>query len=129
MAKTKNVLMINSSGHIDKQIVFKRYGEKTVISKYPNMSKVKRSDKQKRMNDMMEAANEAAHQVIDDDQLKMEAQIRLDVSTNKLYTALVREFFQHHKDDKDPLGSVGLERDLDSRKWNKKRKYKRRQID
>src|SRR5690349_3796234 len=103
MASTKNIVMTNTSGNIDKQIVFKRYGDKTVISKYPNMSKVKRSEKQKRMNDMMEAANEAAHQILDDETSKMEAQVRLNVTTNNLYRALVREFFQLHKDDKDPL--------------------------
>lgn len=126
MATTKNILMINTSGHIDKQIVFKRYGDKTIISKYPNMSRVKRSDKQKRMNDMMEAANEAALEIMDDEKLKMEAQARLDVTSNKLYRALVREFFQLHKDDQDPLKAVGLTRDLISRKYNKKRKYRRR---
>jgi hypothetical protein len=125
MATTKNILMINTSGNIDKQIVFKRYGEKTVISKYPNMSRVRRSDKQKRMNDMMEAANEAAREIMYDDQLKMEAQVRLDVTSNKLYNALVREFFQLHKNDQDPLKAVGLTRDLVSRKYNKKRNYNR----
>jgi hypothetical protein len=126
MATTRNILMTNTSGNIDKQIVFKRYGEKTVISKYPDMSRVRRSDKQKRMNDMMEAANEAARMIMYDEKLKMEAQVRLDVTTNKLYNALVREFFQMHKNDEDPLRAVGLTRDLDNRKDNKKRNYNRR---
>src|SRR5689334_6248155 len=125
MARTKNILMIGTSGNIDKQIVFKRYGEKTVISKYPNMSRVKRSENQKRMNDMMEAANEAAHEILDDDKLKMEAQVRLNVTANNLYRALVREFFQLHKNDEDPLKAVGLTRDLVSRKYNKGRNFKR----
>ena len=111
--------MIGRSGNIDKQIVFKRYGEKTVISKYPNMSRVKRSENQKRMNDMMEAANEAAHEILDDDKLKMEAQVRLNVTANNLYRALVREFFQLHKNDEDPLKAVGLTRDLVSRKYKR----------
>ena len=106
MATTKNIMMKKSSGNIDKQLVFKTYGEKTVISKYPNMSRVKRSEKQKRMNDMMEAANEAAQQVLDDDTLKMEAQVRLNVTSNRLYNALIKEYFQLHKDDKDPLKGV-----------------------
>jgi hypothetical protein len=126
MATTRNILMTNTSGNIDKQIVFKRYGDKTVISKYPDMSRVRRSDNQKRMNDMMEAANEAARMIMYDEKLKMEAQVRLDVTTNKLYNALVREFFQIHKHDEDPLKAVGLKRDLDNRKDNKKRNYNRR---
>jgi len=125
MATTKSLLMINTSGHINKEIVFKRYGDKTVITAYPKMSKVKRSEKQKRMNDMMEAANKAAHDVMKDDKLKMEAQVRLNVTSNKLYTSLVREFIQLHKDDEDPLKSVGLIRNLYLRKNNKARKLRR----
>jgi len=117
--------MINSSGQINKEIVFKRYGNKTVITAYPNMSKVKRSEKQKRMNDMMEAANKSAHDTMKDEKLKMEAQVRLNVTSNKLYTSLVREFIKLHKDDEDPLKSVGLFRNLYSRKNNKARKLKR----
>ena len=117
--------MINTSGHIDKQLVFKRYGDKTVITAYPNMSKVKRSDKQKRMNDMMEAANRSAHNIMHDDKLKMEAQVRLNVTSNKLYISLVREFIQLHKDDEDPLKAVGLTRNLYLRKINRNRKLRR----
>jgi len=125
MATTKSLLMINSSGQINKEIVFKRYGNKTVITAYPNMSKVKRSEKQKRMNDMMEAANKSAHDTMKDEKLKMEAQVRLNVTSNKLYTSLVREFIKLHKDDEDPLKSVGLFRNLYSRKNNKARKLRR----
>jgi len=125
MATTKSLLLMKASGQINKEIVFKRYGDKTVITVYPNMSKVKRSEKQKRMNDMMEAANKAAHDVMKDDKLKMEAQVRLNVTSNKLYTSLVREFIQLHKDDEDPLKSVGLIRNLYLRKNNKARKLRR----
>jgi hypothetical protein len=118
--------MKNTSGHLNKQVVFKNYDGKTVISKYPDMSKVKRSEKQKRMNDMMEAANEAALNIMDDDKLKMEAQVRLNVTNNKLYNSLVREFFQLHKNDEDPLKAVGLIRDLEVRKINKSRKNQKR---
>lgn len=94
--------MKKTSGSIDKQIVFKRYAEKTVISKYPDMSRVKRSPKQKLMNRLMALANEEALLVISDDQLKMEAQVRLNVTSNKLYTALVKEFFINYKEGKIP---------------------------
>jgi len=125
MATTKSLLLMKASGQINKEIVFKRYGDKTVITVYPNMSKVKRSEKQKRMNDMMEAANKAAHDVMKDDKLKMEAQVRLNVTSNKLYTSLVSEFIQLHKDDEDPLKAVGLIRNLYLRKNNKARKLRR----
>ena len=125
MATSKSLLLMNSSGHINKEIVLKQYGDKTVITKYPNMKKVKRSDKQKRMNDMMEAANKSAHDIMKDEKLRTEAQVRLNVTSNKLYTSLVREFIQLHKDDEDPLKSVGLFRNLYLRKNNKARKLRR----
>lgn len=43
MARTKNPLWVGSkgtSGTISKQIVFKQYEDKTVITKYPDMSHV-----------------------------------------------------------------------------------------
>jgi len=106
MATTRNIMMKKSSGNIDKQLVFKTYGEKTVISKYPDMSRVKRSPEQKRFNDLMDAANRAVHTILYDPKLKMEAQVRLNVTSNKLYNALIKEYFQFHKDDKEPLKGV-----------------------
>jgi hypothetical protein len=43
----KNILLHQVRGQIGKQIVVKRYGNKTVITAYPDMSKVKPSKKQK----------------------------------------------------------------------------------
>ena len=48
MARSEsNVLLHQVSGQIGKQIVVKRYGKKTVISAYPDMSRVKPSKLQK----------------------------------------------------------------------------------
>lgn len=43
----KNILLHQVRGQIGKQIVVKRYGNKTVITAYPDMSKIKPSKKQK----------------------------------------------------------------------------------
>jgi hypothetical protein len=49
MARTNsNALLKGFSGAIGKQIVVKQYGDKTVISKYPDMSGVKASPNQKK---------------------------------------------------------------------------------
>jgi hypothetical protein len=49
MARTdSNALLKGFSGAIGKQIVVKQYGDKTVISKYPDMSGVKASPNQKK---------------------------------------------------------------------------------
>lgn len=94
MAKTKNLLVQHLSGHIGKQLVFKQYGDKTVVSKYPDMSRRKLSREQKKINKRMAEANEEARWIMADEKLRAEAQVRLDVTSNKLYTALIREYFK-----------------------------------
>lgn len=81
------------SGHIGKELVIRQREGKTIVSKYPDMSKRKLSPKQLRVNETMEEANYYALGTIGNDELRDEAQIRLNVTRNKLYTALVKEFF------------------------------------
>jgi hypothetical protein len=97
MAISKNMLLRNLSGGIGGQIVFKQYGELTVVSQYPNMSKRKLSKKQKQNNETMEEANYAAKTIMANEELRNEAQLRLNVTRNKLYTALIREYFMKVK--------------------------------
>lgn len=94
MAISENVLLKKLSGHLGKQIVFKQYGEKTVVSAYPNMSRRKLSVKQKEVNAMMEDANYQAKRIMANEELRQAAQVRLDVTSNKLYTALIKEYFK-----------------------------------
>lgn len=93
MAISENILLKKLSGHLGKQIVIKQYGDKTVVSTYPDMSKRKLSPKQLRVNKIMEEANEEAHRIMGDEELKNLAQVRLNVTRNKLYTALIKEYF------------------------------------
>ena len=94
MAISENILLQKLSGHLGKQIVFKQYGDKTVVCKYPDMSKRTLSAKQLRVNAMMKEANEEAKRIIADDDLRNEAQVKLNVTRNKLYTTLVKEYFK-----------------------------------
>jgi len=98
MAITNNVIMKNLSGHLGKEIVFKQYGDKTVVSKYPDMSKRILSAKQIQAQEMMEEANYEARGIMADKKLRNEALLRLNVTTNKLYTALIREYFRKAKE-------------------------------
>src|SRR5689334_12507917 len=98
MAITRGLLMQNVSGHVARQIVFKKYGEKTVVSKYPDMSQRELTSKQLRVNEIMANANYRAKGIIADPTLKNEALLRLNVTTNRLYTALVKEYFKAEKD-------------------------------
>jgi hypothetical protein len=93
MAISNNPLMHGVTGSINKQIVFRRYGNKTVVSAYPDMSKRKLSPRQKRMNEIMKEANESAKAIMADEDQRNAARLRLDVPRNKLYTALIKEYF------------------------------------
>ena len=95
MAISENLIFKNVSGHIGKQIVFKQYGDKTVVSKYPDMSKRKLSPKQLRVNEIMQEANYEAKSILADEALRTAAQVRLNVTRNKLYTALIKEYFKN----------------------------------
>ena len=105
MARSENFLLKKLSGHLGKQIVFKQYGDKTIMTQYPDMSGRKLSDKQRRVNELMEEANIEAKRILADEQLKMEAQSRLNVTRNKLYTALIKEYFKNAKVNNDNPGT------------------------
>ena len=93
MAISNNLLHYNLSGHLGRQLVFKQYGNKTVVSKYPDMSRRKFSARQKQLQDTMAEANYNARTILADKKSRMEAQLRLNVTSNRLYTALIKEYF------------------------------------
>src|SRR5687768_8664228 len=93
MAKTDNIFFQKTSGHIGRQLVFKQYGGKTIVTKYPDMSKRVLSEKQLANNRIMEEANYAAREIMADEVQRNAAQVRLNVTSNKLYTSLIREYF------------------------------------
>lgn len=96
MAVNKNGFL-KLSGQLNKELVFKQYGDKTVVSKYPDMSKRVLSPKQMQVNERLEKANHAAKAIMADEELSMAAQVRLNVTRNKLYTALIKEYFKKEK--------------------------------
>jgi hypothetical protein len=95
MAISNNLILEGTTGAINKQIVLRRVGNKTIISAYPDMSSRKLSAKQKQVNQLMKKANEAAKNIISDDVQRDAAQIRLNVPRNRLYTALIKEYFRN----------------------------------
>ena len=95
MAISEIILFKNVSGHIGKQMVFKQYAGKTVVTKYPDMSGRTLSEKQLRANEIMQKANYAVKTVLADEKQRMEAQVRLKVTSNKWYTALIKEYFKN----------------------------------
>ena len=95
MAVTESLIMQKISGHLGKQLVFKQYGDKTVVTKYPNMSNRILSNKQIRINEMMAEANYSAKTILGNEALKNAAQLRLNTTRKKLYHALVKEYFKN----------------------------------
>jgi disulfide oxidoreductase YuzD len=97
MALTESLFFQKASGHMARQFVFKQYNGKTFITKYPDMSKRILSEKQLKNNKRMEQANYNAREIMADEELCKNAQVRLNVTRNRLYTALIREYFTDEK--------------------------------
>jgi hypothetical protein len=95
MASSKSTILKSFSGGIGKQVVLKQYGDKTVLSAYPNMSKRVLSPKQLENNKLMKKANMTAKGILKNPKMRDAEQLRLNVTRNKLYTALIRDFFQN----------------------------------
>jgi hypothetical protein len=93
-----NSFFLKLSGQLNKELVFKQYGDKTIVSKYPDMSKRKLTPKQLRAQEIMLEANYTAKGIMADEELCKAALLRLNVTRNKLYTALVKEYFKAQKE-------------------------------
>jgi hypothetical protein len=84
-------------------VVVKKFRGKTIITSYPDMSKRKLSPKQIEVNELMQEASQYAKNVISYEKYKAEAQVRLNVPGNRLYHALVKEYFEVQRGQKpDP---------------------------
>lgn len=100
--QSKNVIMQGVRGAIGKQIVFRNYGENRVVSVYPDMSKRILSEKQIRRNQIMEMANAELKALKTDVKERNAAQLRLNVPSNKLHHAWLKELLlKYAKEDKE----------------------------
>nr|WP_294896675.1 hypothetical protein [uncultured Pedobacter sp.] len=98
MAISKNPLLKGFSGHIDKTYVVKQYpGDRTVITAYPDMSKVKPSKAQLKAKADFANAVAYAKQVMNNGNEKLKAQERLAKRKGSLYHALIAEYMSNMK--------------------------------
>lgn len=98
MAIVNNPFVQSASGAVGKLLVYKRYYDKTVISKMPDMSRRVLSEKQKESNERMRLATIYAQYMYKTEERKMQARIRLKLPTHKsLFHALVKEHLDLHK--------------------------------
>ena len=95
MAITNNLILQNAKGSIGKSIVIKKYGEKTVISKYPDMSGVKYNERQKQEQSRFAEAVAYARSIIHDPAKKAEYQKKLPKG-KRVYNAALQEFLKRN---------------------------------
>jgi hypothetical protein len=97
MAISNNPLMNGVTGSINKQIVYRQYFGKTIISVHPDMSHRKLSPKQIARNELMKEVNGQIKAIKADEQKRNEAQLRLNVPLNGLHHALLSELLKDKK--------------------------------
>lgn len=113
MAISENLIMQKMSGHLGKLLVFKQYGDKTVVTKYPNMGNRVLSPKQLRINEIMAEANYNAKTILASEELRNAAQVRLNTTRKKLYNALVKEYFKNTLAEIKPAASPETDKPAD----------------
>jgi len=72
MATSENNIVIHAASGKIGNVIFKNYGDKTVISRYPNMSGIIKTDKQIENQDKFKAAQAYARGILNDPLKKAE---------------------------------------------------------
>ena len=92
----KNAALKGISGKLGKQLVFKQYGDKTVITLYPDMSRVKPSRKQKSNRNLFKEAVAYAKNINRTPALK-QAYLKKVKNGGSVYHYAIKEYLQKHK--------------------------------
>ena len=93
---TKNSLFEALSGALGKEIVFKQYQDKTVVSRYPDMSKHKATERQKVQRNLMKEANAYASKIKRDPGFKAAYEKKLKPGES-VFGYAKKEFFEKRK--------------------------------
>lgn len=93
---SKKSILAGLQGSIGKELVFKQYRKQTVVSKYPDMSKVKATESQKRQRDLMKKANAYASMVKHNPKLSAKYRKKLQPGESVFHKAK-KEFFKRNK--------------------------------
>ena len=97
MARLSNKLLQQISGSIGKQLVFKQYGDKTVVTIYPNMSRVKPSKQQKESRKLFAEAVASAKAINRNPEQKAAYQQKIQPGESVYHYALKEYLAQHKK--------------------------------
>jgi hypothetical protein len=97
MARSASNPVLNKvSGQIGKQIVLKQYGDKTVVTQYPDMSRVKPSPLQKYKRNVFKEAVAYARSINSDRLLKTEY-LKKVKSGESVYHYALKEYLKQNK--------------------------------
>jgi len=93
---TKNEAIIEKAvaSAMGKEVIIREIRGKIVVTDKPEFKERILSDKQKEVTDIMVSANEYAKKVMKYENLRNDAQIRLNVTRERLYTSLVSEYWK-----------------------------------
>lgn len=93
----KNSFLNALRGGLGKELVFKQYTDKVVVSKYPDMSKVQPSELQKLNRSRMKEANEYARTILRDPELRAAFEKKLKAGESVFHKAK-KEYFDKLKE-------------------------------
>ena len=94
MARVNNLLLTQTSGSINKEIVIRTRGKKTFMSKYPDMSGVTYNAKQVKEQSKFSKAVSYAQSIIRNPAKKAAFKVKKDQS---VYHAAIQEYLKKHK--------------------------------
>jgi hypothetical protein len=94
MARTNSILHDNLKGAIGKQIVFRVRGGKTFASKYPDMSRVKPSPKQRAEKSKFAEAVKYAQSIINDPAKKAAYKVK---KGKTVYHTAIKDYLKKQK--------------------------------
>jgi len=102
---TKNEAIIEKAvaGAMGKEVIIREIRGKIVVTDKPVFKDRVLSQKQERVTEFMTTANDYVKYLMQQEILRNEAQIRLNVTKERLYTALISEYWKSNwgKDDKE----------------------------
>jgi hypothetical protein len=92
----KKSILSKAKGRIGEEIVVKQYSYGTVITRYPDMSKVKKSVLQKKEQSLFKEAIKYAQSIIRDPKKKAEYSKKLPKGKS-VYHAAIQEYLKNKK--------------------------------
>lgn len=95
MARANSIIANGLSGQIGKQLVYRQYGNKTVVSRYPDMSNIKPSKKQKAKRSRFAKAVAYAQSILRDP-AKKAAYLKKTPKDQQVYHFAMKEYLSNN---------------------------------